>query len=59
MDAIYLLNHVVNREMAKKGRLVFFADLKTAFNRVDRREMDRMLKSRDKGTVKGKNNGNI
>lgn len=37
-DAVYVLNHVVDRELGKKKGKVFacFADLKAAFNRVDR-----------------------
>lgn len=43
-NAVYVLNHVVDRELGKKRGKVFacFADLKAAFNRVDRR----MLKER-------------
>lgn len=40
MDAIYVLNHVVDREIGgKKGKIfAFFADLKAAFDRVDRKK---------------------
>jgi len=46
MDAVYVLNYVVNRELKKKGGKVFafFADLKAAFDKVDRRKMGEMLR---------------
>lgn len=46
IDAIYILNYVVNREVTrKKGKLfVFFTDLKATFDTVDRIEMETMLK---------------
>ena len=46
IDAIYILNHIVNRELTIRRRkvFVFFADLKAAFDRLDRTELHRMLK---------------
>jgi len=48
IDAIYTLNYVANRELAKKkGKLfVFFMDLKSAFDRVDKGKLGEMLKER-------------
>lgn len=45
-DAIYVLNYVVNKELNKKrGKIfAFFADLKAAFDRVDKQELNRMMK---------------
>lgn len=45
MDAVYVLNYIVNREIAKKkGRLfAFFVDLKAAFDKVDRDKLDQEL----------------
>lgn len=45
MDAVYVLNWVVNREIriAKRKVFVFFADLKVAFDRVDRRKFEDRL----------------
>jgi len=45
-DAIYVLNYVVNREIVRKRGKVFafFADLKAAFDKVDRTELGKMLK---------------
>ena len=46
VDAIYTLNYIANREKEKKkGRVyAFFADLKAAFDRVNRKEMGEMMK---------------
>lgn len=46
IDAIYTLNFVVNREIVKKkGKIfAFFADLKVAFDKVDRTVLRKMLK---------------
>jgi len=44
-DAIYILNYIVNREIAKRGKVfAFFADLKAAFDKVDRTKLGEMLK---------------
>jgi len=44
-DAIYVLNYVVNREIARKRGKVFafFVDLKTAFDKVNRIKLGKML----------------
>lgn len=44
-DAIYVLNYIVNRElMKKKGKIfAFFADLKAAFDKVDRIKREKRL----------------
>ena len=46
MDAVYIVNHVVNRELSKKGGkiFVFFADLKAAFDNVDRKLLNEMMR---------------
>ena len=46
VDAIYTLNYIANREIAKKKGKVyaFFADLKAAFDRVNRKELGEMMK---------------
>ncbi|KMQ92547.1 flagellar attachment zone protein 1-like protein [Lasius niger] len=51
IDAIYALNFVVNKEIAKKKRKIFafFADLKAAFDKVDRIELGKMLKKTEIG----------
>lgn len=45
-DAIYVLNYIANREAGKKrGKIfAFFADLKAAFDKVDRRKLGEILK---------------
>jgi len=45
-DAIYVINYIVNREIAsKRGKVfAFFADLKAAFDKVDRTKLREMLK---------------
>lgn len=45
-DAIFTLNYIVNRELSKnKGKIfAFFADLKAAFDRVDRAKLEEMLR---------------
>lgn len=47
MDAVYVMNHIINKELKKKGEKVFafFADLKVTFDKVDRRELNDMIKS--------------
>jgi len=44
-DAIYI-NYVANRELSKKrGKIfAFFADIKAAFDKVDRRKLNEMMK---------------
>lgn len=44
-DAIFVLNYIVNKELNKKGGKVFafFSDLKAAFDRVDRQELNKMM----------------
>ena len=51
IDAIYVINYVVNRELTKKKGKVFafFADLKAAFDKVDRAEMEEMMKKAEIG----------
>lgn len=46
MDAVYVLNHIVDRELGKKKGKVFvcFADLKAAFDRVDRVVLKKRMK---------------
>jgi len=46
MDAIYILNYMVNKETAKKkGKIyAFFADLKAAFDKVNRVKLREMLR---------------
>jgi len=46
IDTIYVLNYVINREIARKRGKVFafFADLKAAFDKVDRTKLGEMLK---------------
>lgn len=60
-NAIYVINHVVNRSIKKKKEKVFafFADLKVAFDRVNRGKLRGMLKKvgiKEKGE---KNNGDV
>jgi len=44
--AIYTVNYVANRELSKKrGKIfAFFADMKAAFDKVDRRKLNEMMK---------------
>lgn len=45
MNAVYTINYVVNKELSKGGKIVaFFADLKAAFDKVNRKQMNEMLK---------------
>ena len=46
MDAVYVLNYIANREVAKRRGKVFafFADLKAAFDKVDRKKMEEMMR---------------
>jgi len=46
MDAIYVLNYVINKKLSRKGGKVFafFADLKAVFNNVNRRQLYEMMK---------------
>lgn len=45
MDVIYVLNYIVNKKIIKKeGRIfAFFADLKVAFDKVDKKRLDEIL----------------
>jgi len=45
-DAIYTVNYVANRQLSKKrGKIfAFFADMKAAFDKVDRRKLNEMMK---------------
>lgn len=45
IDAIFILNYVVNRELEKKKGKVFafFADLKAAFDKVNRRKLEERM----------------
>lgn len=45
IDAIYIMNYIINRELKKKGGKVFafFADLKAAFDKVNRRKLNDMM----------------
>lgn len=45
MDAVYVLNHVVDKELGKKRGMVFacFADLKGAFDTVDRKVLEERM----------------
>lgn len=47
IDAIYGLNYIVNKELGRKEEKIFafFADLKAAFDRVDRQELNRRMES--------------
>jgi len=46
MDAVYILNYIVNKELSRKRGKVFalFVDLKAAFDSVDRRQLHEMLR---------------
>ena len=46
IDAIHILNYVANRELGRRRGKLFacFSDLKTAFDRVDRRRLMERLK---------------
>lgn len=45
MDAVYTRNYVVNKELSKRGKIfAFFANLKAMFNKVNRKQMNEMLK---------------
>lgn len=46
MDAVYVLNHITDREVGKRKGKVFacFTGLKAAFNRVDRKIMKERMK---------------
>jgi len=46
IDAIYILNYVVNKEISKKkGKiLAFFVDLKMTFDRIDKIKLGEMLR---------------
>lgn len=46
MDAIYIVNYAVNKELSRKGGKIcaFFADLKAAFDKVNRRQLNEIMK---------------
>ncbi|KMQ91375.1 flagellar attachment zone protein 1-like protein [Lasius niger] len=48
MDNIYILPHVIRKEVRKKGRKMygFFMDLKAAFDRVDRKKLWEAMEKR-------------
>lgn len=48
IDAIYTMNYVVNKELSKKeGKIfAFFADVKAVFDKVDRRQLNEMIRKR-------------
>ena len=48
MDNIYVLNHLINRQVTRKERkmVVFFIDLKAAFDSVDREVLVREMRKR-------------
>ncbi|KAL6419350.1 hypothetical protein ACFW04_013929 [Cataglyphis niger] len=51
VDAVYVLNYMINNELRKKGGniFVFFADLRAAFDKIDRKKLnERMEKIRKK-----------
>ncbi|XP_011637362.1 trichohyalin-like [Pogonomyrmex barbatus] len=47
IDAVYTLNYVANRELARKKGNAFFADLKAAFDKVDRKKLGEMIEKQD------------
>lgn len=46
MDAVFVLSHIVDRELGKRKGKVFayFADLKAAFDRVDRKVLRKRMR---------------
>lgn len=48
MDNVYILNYVVQKELAEERRKVYrlFADMKAVFDRVDREKMEDMQEKR-------------
>lgn len=46
MDAVYTVNYVANKELGKKSGKVFafFADLMAAFDKVDRRKLNKIMR---------------
>lgn len=48
MDNVYVVNHIIKRELKRKGGKVFgfFMDLRAAFDRVDRRELWKAMETR-------------
>lgn len=51
MDALYMLNYVINRELVKREGKVFafFADLKATFDKVDRKKMREIIRRAEIG----------
>lgn len=45
MDAVYVLNYIINKELSKKeGKIfVFFANLKVAFDKIDRKKLNKIM----------------
>jgi len=47
LDSIYVLNYIVNRQIARKGKkLVVFIDLNAVFDSVDREVLLRSMRRR-------------
>jgi len=46
IDAVYVLNYIINKELKKKGGKIFafFADLKAAFDKIDRKKLHEIMK---------------
>lgn len=46
--AVYVLNYIINKELSeKRGKIfAFFADLKAAFDKIDRKELHEIMKRR-------------
>ena len=62
MNNIYTLNYLVNRQIEKKEKkmtVVFVADLKAAFDSIDRRVLIRFMKERGKRGINGEDGGNV
>lgn len=45
MNAVYVLNYIINKELSKKGGkiFVFFANLKVAFDKIDRKKLNKIM----------------
>lgn len=46
IDAVYVLNYILNKELNKKGEKIFafFADLKAAFDKIDRKKLHEIMR---------------
>ena len=42
-EEVYIMNNTANREVAKKRGKVFYANLKSAFDKIDRHELNIMI----------------